>query len=606
MASKVHTEENEMAFDRYKYLLTTYPYDFVVSHQIVEQVDKSVTILLKLSKNGNLQLCYNLLTMEDVQKMYQEGSDICFDKCYIDNFDCASLSFFDAEQSNILLNNFSADCAFFDGNTNFSGIHFKADNLSFLASVFEGGEILFDSCVFYATQISFEKMHCGNGSLSFSGADFGDADVSFLGTELATGEVLFNGARFGQGSISFKDANLGNGDVSFVETNFGAGPVSFENARFGSGEIWFGRAIFDEGKVSFEKADFGEGNVTFWETNFGEGAVTFNKARFGDGEVSFCGTSFGDEYVWFDDVDFGTGSVSFMGTNFGNSDVRFYRSNFEAGDVTFFGSTFGDSKVRFWRSHFGDGEVNFTGVMAAQTTITFKGCNLLNHEVFRFDKVKTLEIIDCIIDGVLLLNTDKIEAVQIEELSFLNTKNLGSIFLDWETAKNAIANYSFPSNEPEAEVNQKKANQLKMLKENFHHLGEYDSEDEAFAEYMNYRRKTKDFLLRFPSWVLSAISGYGTKPFRLFITMILVMFFFGFIFSGQIPFVEMMGREEFGQVFLGIPRGLYFSMITFMTIGYGDISPANELTAFLAGLEGFAGLFLMSYFTVAVVRKTLR
>ena len=46
----------------------------------------------------------------------------------------------------------------------------------------------------------------------------------------------------------------------------------------------------------------------------------------------------------------------------------------------------------------------------------------------------------------------------------------------------------------------------------------------------------------------------------------------------------------------------YHSTITFLTIGYGDYYP----TGFSRGIsivEGWMGLFLMSYFTVAFVRK---
>jgi len=53
-------------------------------------------------------------------------------------------------------------------------------------------------------------------------------------------------------------------------------------------------------------------------------------------------------------------------------------------------------------------------------------------------------------------------------------------------------------------------------------------------------------------------------------------------------------------------QSVYFSAITFLTVGYGDIAPNNEFVALLAGAEGFIGLFMMSYFTVAVVRRLLR
>jgi hypothetical protein len=49
----------------------------------------------------------------------------------------------------------------------------------------------------------------------------------------------------------------------------------------------------------------------------------------------------------------------------------------------------------------------------------------------------------------------------------------------------------------------------------------------------------------------------------------------------------------------------YHSAITFFTIGYGDYSPWGA-ARIVACLEGFIGVFLMAYFTVAFVRKILR
>lgn len=54
-----------------------------------------------------------------------------------------------------------------------------------------------------------------------------------------------------------------------------------------------------------------------------------------------------------------------------------------------------------------------------------------------------------------------------------------------------------------------------------------------------------------------------------------------------------------------IGRSFFFSGVTFFTIGYGDFYPMGIIRVF-ALLEGFTGVFLMSYFTVAFVRKILR
>ena len=54
-----------------------------------------------------------------------------------------------------------------------------------------------------------------------------------------------------------------------------------------------------------------------------------------------------------------------------------------------------------------------------------------------------------------------------------------------------------------------------------------------------------------------------------------------------------------------VAKAFYHSAITFLTIGYGDHFPFGAIR-WMSGIEGFVGLFLMSYFTVAFVRKILR
>lgn len=50
---------------------------------------------------------------------------------------------------------------------------------------------------------------------------------------------------------------------------------------------------------------------------------------------------------------------------------------------------------------------------------------------------------------------------------------------------------------------------------------------------------------------------------------------------------------------------LYFSIVSFTTLGYGDFH-AIGLMRFVAGVEAFAGVSLMSLFTVIVARKIIR
>jgi len=142
-----------------------------------------------------------------------------------------------------------------------------------------------------------------------------------------------------------------------------------------------------------------------------------------------------------------------------------------------------------------------------------------------------------------------------------------------------------------------------MLKENYHNLGEYDSEDEVFVEYMRCRRKSMNRMNGFFNKVVDVIGCYATKPLRVALTMLLVWLAFGVVFS---LFAVLGGLISDGCTNVYWLNGFYFSAVTFLTIGYGDIAPLNFFAKLFASIEGIMGLFLMSYFTVAIVRKTLR
>ena len=82
----------------------------------------------------------------------------------------------------------------------------------------------------------------------------------------------------------------------------------------------------------------------------------------------------------------------------------------------------------------------------------------------------------------------------------------------------------------------------------------------------------------------------------------LVRFIFLLICLGLGKTVSAVGNPDNLSTLL---QSFYHSAITFFTIGYGDVYPVG-LSRVISGLEGFMGVFMMSYFTVAFVRKVLR
>ncbi|MEK7754824.1 MAG: ion channel [Acidobacteriota bacterium] len=93
---------------------------------------------------------------------------------------------------------------------------------------------------------------------------------------------------------------------------------------------------------------------------------------------------------------------------------------------------------------------------------------------------------------------------------------------------------------------------------------------------------------------LNWLWGYGEKPGRLLLAMAAGIFLFGIV-----------------QYWLDGIRGasfashLYFSGITFFTIGYGDLVPVEPVPRFLAVLEGALGITVIGMLIASCTKKIM-
>jgi len=61
-----------------------------------------------------------------------------------------------------------------------------------------------------------------------------------------------------------------------------------------------------------------------------------------------------------------------------------------------------------------------------------------------------------------------------------------------------------------------------------------------------------------------------------------------------------------GAALVDLLNGLYFSVITFSTIGYGDFYPASPLSRLLVGIESLAGALFLALFVFVIGRRVAR
>ncbi len=472
------------------------------------------------------------------------------------------------------------------------------------------GDLILDNMVF--GEGGFSLAHCsfGNGKIDFHKTVFLSETVNFSGIKMGTGEKIFSSTKFHGKIVHFFSTDFGNGDVNFKCSNFENAHLNFSGAIFGEGIVEFDFTVFGVGGVDFSGSDFGKGGVSFRNTNFHNGEVIFFGSSFSDGKISFSDTSFGNGNIDFSFCQLKNCTMHFKYAKTGLGKFNMNNIKMEEGYILFKSVRFRNRSIYFLDS--------------VISNLNFLNCLFVEHVVMGLEKCDKLTVENCIVEKTFdMIPTNKKEK-NVGCINFINTKNLGHIYLDW--IMNDVKTMIYAQGDDTSYID--KANQFRMLKENFHEIGQYNDEDYAYLEFrrclslseyygedITYHKKNNIKLLRrkiefLIKWFfLDFIGHYATNPFRILGTMIMTIG--GFAFFYTLPFVILNGDKKYIDKELfpyasKLINALYHSLATMFTIGYGDINPGNIQAMIISGVQGFAGVFLMSYFTVAFVRKILR
>jgi len=100
--------------------------------------------------------------------------------------------------------------------------------------------------------------------------------------------------------------------------------------------------------------------------------------------------------------------------------------------------------------------------------------------------------------------------------------------------------------------------------------------------------------------------GYGERPVRVLVASVLIILVCGMFYSS--PYAELSYRADPAPTGWSLMDGLYFSTITFTTLGFGDMYPAyhHQLTRCIAMAEAVSGACLMALFVVALSKRYSR
>ena len=334
------------------------------------------------------------------------------------------------------------------------------------------------------------------------------------------------------------------------------------------------------------------------------------------------------KYIIFSDCNFS--NVTFTNVSLQNSD-------FKGADFT---------EANLWDCRFDYSD--FRGTETSLRNCDARGSYFENSSLQNVDLTNS-DLRDCIFINADLIGA-KIENAKLYASRLINTRFRKENLCNFKPlkSKNISVNDEFDENLKESMPLAAKYI-YSSLKNNFRSIGEYDDERWAYIKERMMERKRlfrlafkadrysdslalerwdkedKDKIFEsrvaaFFKWCLSWIQwlfGYGEKPIRIFFMAIFVIFNFSLFFmfggfrhsvSGNEVVINRalaFNPNELSGTISDWLLSLYMSVITFSTLGYGDVHPIG-FTRVIASVEAFLGLVLMAMFVAVFSRVIIR
>ncbi len=115
---------------------------------------------------------------------------------------------------------------------------------------------------------------------------------------------------------------------------------------------------------------------------------------------------------------------------------------------------------------------------------------------------------------------------------------------------------------------------------------------------------------RITSKLLDLFCGYGEKPVNIIIFSLLLILFsaFGYFLFGLTQgndVIQFSSRNSLSENTKHFFTALYFSVTSFTTLGFEDVTPIG-ISRFITAVEAFIGSFSMALFVLVFVKKMTR
>jgi uncharacterized protein YjbI with pentapeptide repeats len=412
-----------------------------------------------------------------------------------------------------------------------------------------------------------------------------------------------------EGSHDFEGYQLPEADLSGRVFH---GDVTFRNARF-TGDVTFKEATFPE-QTDLRGATF-EGDVSFEGVEFGGSAnvagATFKK------EAIWKGVTFGNEAL-FEGCAFGPMADFDHGTFTG--DAHFERARI-SGDLDLGYSEFKKYSFFIELECEGEGDFSFAEFMAYADFAGSRWKELNMTDVI-FDKrgcFDGAEIVsgtfeDAELRHVTFRDVDMANVfttgASLEE-AYMSQAKWGKVQRGPLGKKLEVREETLANEEGTKEALNRAEAAHRNLKESYKNEGDYETAGEFFIREMAIRRKRAILDKEYGYWVMSNIiaglCGYGERPTRVIFWWFAFTFTFAVVyFAGQlIEYSDGTTEIDFSTLG-GFLTCMYFSVVTFTTLGFGDISPVTDAGRAIASVEAFTGAFMIALFVLVFGRKMIR
>ena len=168
----------------------------------------------------------------------------------------------------------------------------------------------------------------------------------------------------------------------------------------------------------------------------------------------------------------------------------------------------------------------------------------------------------------------------------------------YEKAATALATNNASKNERDKE---KIIELYRMARKQYEMSGESAACARVYILENDTKLKESHFLKNVSLKVYKTLSNYGESPGRvaLWAAAIILLCAALYTFTGISSSISEHPVHSFWV-------SLYYSVVTFTTLGYGDFSPPSTIARIVSASEAVAGLLLTSLFMVTVVRKYSR